>query len=263
MVSQAPAPQTTAPVSQTETTTDTATTALETGLAVLDMPTAPKPATAAPVTPVTPATPVVQAQPSQPVTQPVATPQPAAQTPLSDVTPQNDDPDSAAPVISRRPPTDVPDRPTAPPPPPAKPKATAETKPKPKAPAQSARQGSNAPVNANKGTATGSDQGRAAKAATSQSKNSQAGNAAMNNYNGKVYRKIARARRGTANAPGKALVALRIAPSGQLVSASIARSSGSAQFDQIAVAQVRRAAPFPAVPTGKQLNLTLTITPRN
>jgi protein TonB len=52
-----------------------------------------------------------------------------------------------------------------------------------------------------------------------------------------------------------------IAPSGQLLSQSIAESSGIAELDRAAIASVRRAAPFPAIPPEVSLNPLTVIIP--
>lgn len=86
-----------------------------------------------------------------------------------------------------------------------------------------------------------------------------AGNANLSNYNGKVFRKIQRAKRGTANIKGAVLVSLTISGNGRLTGVRVARSSGSAKLDNFGVAQVRRAAPFPPPPTGKAETFSISI----
>lgn len=49
---------------------------------------------------------------------------------------------------------------------------------------------------------------------------------------------------------GTAVVSFRVTTAGGLASVSVARSSGSAALDQLAIAAVRGAAPFPAPPAG-------------
>ena len=71
-------------------------------------------------------------------------------------------------------------------------------------------------------------------------------------------RRIQRAKR-RANVRGEAIVAFRIGPGGGLAGVSLARSSGSARLDEIAVAQVRRAAPFPPPPSGARTSFTVRI----
>lgn len=105
-----------------------------------------------------------------------------------------------------------------------------------------------------KGVADGEVGGtRADKAG--KGKGSAAGNAAVTNYPGKVRGKISRAvgrisRRDRAGAERDVTVAFTVTASGALGGLSIARSSGSASLDQAALAAVRRAAPFPAIPEG-------------
>ena len=85
----------------------------------------------------------------------------------------------------------------------------------------------------------------------------------MSNYRGQVFRKIARAKRGRVNIRGATIVTLTIAPSGQLAGIGVARSSGSGKLDEIAVSQVRRAAPFPAPPNGQSQRYTVKISGAN
>ncbi|MDE4133133.1 TonB family protein [Phaeobacter sp. QD34_3] len=84
------------------------------------------------------------------------------------------------------------------------------------------------------------------------------GNAAASNYPGLVLRRIERAKR-RATVRGVATVSFRIAPNGGLAAVGLARSSGSGKLDQIAVAQVRRAAPFPPPPPGARTSFTVRI----
>ncbi|MBB94051.1 MAG: hypothetical protein CML68_05525 [Rhodobacteraceae bacterium] len=215
---------------------------------------------ATPPEPLTPEAPQPEtpqaAEPVQP-TEPATT---AALTPVDPTTPDNPDPDSSAPLISRKPPN-RPDSIRPPEPEPA-PAPRQQAQPAPKAPAKpsapAAPQG-NANQNTRKGTETGSASATAARQASSNAKSSQAGNAALSNYRGNVFRRIARAKRGRVNIKGATLVSLTISPSGQLAGVSVARSSGSGKLDQIAVAQVRRAAPFPATPDGRSQSYTVKI----
>ena len=68
-----------------------------------------------------------------------------------------------------------------------------------------------------------------------------------------------RAKRQRVNIRGAALVRFSIAANGALRAASIVKSSGSAKLDSIALAQVRRAAPFPAPPAGARTTYTVRI----
>lgn len=100
------------------------------------------------------------------------------------------------------------------------------------------------------GEATGT---RADTAGKGQS--SAAGNAAVTNYPGKVRARLSRAvsrisRRDRAAADRDVTVAFTVNASGGLSGASIVRGSGSPSLDSAALAAVRRAAPFPAIPEG-------------
>ncbi|WP_121063720.1 TonB family protein [Chachezhania antarctica] len=152
-------------------------------------------------------------------------------------------------------PTDKPTlRPQARPEP--KPEQVAQPKaaPKPKA----APQG-NSTKNASKGSSSDRKTDTGAQGATAQAKAGSTGNAAAANYPGQVMRKIMRAKRGRLNARGAARVSFRIASNGALQSVSLSRSSGSSQLDQVAVQQIRRAAPFPPPPAGAQRTFSVQI----
>lgn len=118
----------------------------------------------------------------------------------------------------------------------------------------SAGSGGTSKADGRKGVADGEAGGtRADKAG--KGKGSAAGNAAVTNYPGKVRGKISRAvgrisRRDRAGAERDVTVTFTVTASGALGGLSIARSSGSASLDQAALAAVRRAAPFPAIPEG-------------
>lgn len=84
------------------------------------------------------------------------------------------------------------------------------------------------------------------------------GNAAADNYAGLVMRRLQRAKR-RASVKGVAMVRFSITPGGGLAGVSIARSSGSGKLDEIALAQVRRAGPFPAPPAGARTTFTVRI----
>jgi protein TonB len=81
----------------------------------------------------------------------------------------------------------------------------------------------------------------------------EAGNAAVDNYKGKVRRKLSRARRYPAEARrqglrGVAHVRFTVSSDGGLVSVSLTKSAGSPILDEAALDAVRRAAPFPPIP---------------
>ena len=111
----------------------------------------------------------------------------------------------------------------------------------------------NAAVAAAKGTNTGSQQARSATEAATTARASQPGNAAESNYKGQVFRQITRARRGSVDVKGSVILSLTVAGNGRLDAVNVYQSSGSAKLDRMAVAQVKRAAPFPPPPAGRGL----------
>ncbi len=125
--------------------------------------------------------------------------------------------------------------------------------------AQQATKAGNGERTRKKGNTTGeTNKGEAAAEKTARTTSAQ-GNADASNYAGKVKRKILRARRKSVNIRGVVLVTFRIADSGALVSANIARSSGSKRLDRIALSQVRAAAPFPIPPAGARREYTIEV----
>ena len=88
---------------------------------------------------------------------------------------------------------------------------------------------------------------------------SNAGTATASTYPGLVMRRIAGAGRPEGRARGAAVVAFSISPGGGLSAISIARSSGTAAFDQAALAVVRNAAPFPRPPAGARRSFSIRI----
>ena len=68
-------------------------------------------------------------------------------------------------------------------------------------------------------------------------------------YAGSVWSRLAR-HKPRAGQRGSASVAFTIGDMGALRAVRIARSSGNARIDQLALATVRNAAPFPAPPSG-------------
>ncbi|WP_282022024.1 energy transducer TonB [Ruegeria faecimaris] len=131
--------------------------------------------------------------------------------------------------------------------------------PKKQASNQTATAHGNAKQSGKKGDATGKTTKGAAKVVTSTSALTASGNADASNYAGQIKRKIIRARRKSANIRGAALVAFRIAENGTLQAVGIVRSSGSKRLDQIALAQVKAAAPFPPPPAGVRRDYTFEI----
>ncbi|MDR7123834.1 TonB family protein [Pseudotabrizicola sp. 4114] len=113
----------------------------------------------------------------------------------------------------------------------------------------------NADRNARKGAQTGQENAAAAAAAAGAARaqgNQQAGNAARSSYPGLVLRKIERTRKPAHAARGTVVVAFRVAPSGALASARVARSTGDPSLERVALDHIRRAAPFPPPPAGAE-----------
>ncbi|MGH1350838.1 MAG: cell envelope integrity protein TolA [Methyloligellaceae bacterium] len=81
------------------------------------------------------------------------------------------------------------------------------------------------------------------------------GNAARSNFLGQVNSRLARFKQYPADARrrgtrGKVVVRFSISASGALRSVSVVRSSGTAILDRAALSTVRRASPFPRLPSG-------------
>lgn len=110
------------------------------------------------------------------------------------------------------------------------------------------------PAGAAQGNATRSQQGQEGQSAS-------VGRAAAQ-YPQLVNRHLSRLRRPNARFDGAAIVSFTIAVTGGLAKASIARSSGNAQFDRLALAHIQRAAPFPRPPAGAQRQFNVTIRSR-
>lgn len=104
-------------------------------------------------------------------------------------------------------------------------------------------------ADARRGSSQGSAQGRAANETAGNQRNSAAGNAAVSNYPGQVRRKLTRAVRYRGRDRGEVLVSFTVSQSGGVTSARISRGSGSANLDQAALDAIRRAAPFPPIPS--------------
>jgi len=119
---------------------------------------------------------------------------------------------------------------------------------------RSAGQNGSGNTSTRKGSADGKT-GKSAGASKGKSKANTAGNAAVSNYPGKVRARVSRAanripRSLRSRAKGDVVIAFTVTANGGLGGVSVARSSGNAALDSAAVAAVRRAAPFPAIPDG-------------
>ena len=104
-----------------------------------------------------------------------------------------------------------------------------------------------------RGVVDGDVQGKTASAAN-KGASSNAGNAAVSNYPGKVAAKLRRAvrsisRAARSKARSDVHVTFVVNAGGGVGGVSVVRSSGSPELDQAAIAMVRRAAPFPPIPS--------------
>ncbi|MQB42240.1 TonB family protein [Rhizobium sp. ICMP 5592] len=103
-----------------------------------------------------------------------------------------------------------------------------------------------------RGSSEGTETAQSDKNSQSDARRTGSGNAAIANYRGKVE---ARLKRYMARLSSKhqqqgltLVVSLVIGSGGELRSLSLVRSSGDPELDQAAMEQIRRAAPFPALP---------------
>ena len=227
------------------------------------------PEQAQPVSPpdVAAVTPAAPAAPAALVPAPLAVPpSESAQVAPPPETLQAQDPDSDAPVLSRRPMRKNPET--------AAKIAQARAKQeqaererrqaeqqaaKKKATQQAAARG-NAQRNATKGSSSG--QSASAKSTSTgkrQAAASAQGNAAASNYPGQVMRRISRAGKPRVRTTGTATISFAIASNGGLASVSVARGSGSAALDRAAVSVIRKAAPFPRPPAGARRQYSIKI----
>jgi periplasmic protein TonB len=78
-------------------------------------------------------------------------------------------------------------------------------------------------------------------------------------YPERVNRHLGRLPRPSGGVRGEAVIGFSIAPGGGIGAIRVVRSSGDADFDQIAVSHVQRAAPFPPPPQGAQTQFAVTI----
>lgn len=211
------------------------------------------PKAAAPTPPVTP--PAVP--PEQPEVQQAAKPQdPVEQEPIEQEPVEQKE--LAKTPVEQAPPVEQSLKPK---PRPVRPPEVAKAEPvrtPPEPPAPSAQPRGNNNANATRGVAEGAAKQPGGQSRQAGGKARQQGNAATSNYPGLILRRIERAKR-RANVRGEAVVSFRIAPSGALAQVAIARSSGSGRLDDIALVQVRRAAPFPPPPAGARTSFTVRI----
>nr|WP_314085793.1 TonB family protein [uncultured Shinella sp.] len=117
-------------------------------------------------------------------------------------------------------------------------------------PVRKAGEKGKAKQNATRGEVDGSaDVKSAAVGGQKKGNSSSAGNAAVNNYPGKVRNKINRAKKRVSGGErGSVVVSFTVSSGGQASGIRVARSSGSAALDRAALDSVQRAAPFAKIP---------------
>ncbi|KAJ31735.1 energy transducer TonB [Sulfitobacter pontiacus] len=227
------------------------------------------PEQAEPVTPpeVAAVTPAAPAAPAALVPAPLAVPpSESAQVAPPPETLQAQDPDSDAPVLSRRPMRKNPE--TAAKIAEARAKQEQAERERRQAEQQAAKkkatQQATARGNAQRNATKGSSSGQSASAKSTSTGKRQAaasaqGNAAASNYPGQVMRRISRAGKPRVRTTGTATISFAIASNGGLASVSVARGSGSAALDRAAVSVIRKAAPFPRPPAGARRQYSIKI----
>lgn len=109
-------------------------------------------------------------------------------------------------------------------------------------------------VDSRRGIEDGSEHGKATQRGQGLARLNAPGNAAVSNYPGQVVRRLRRALRYPAEAKrerleGEVHVSFTVSRDGGVGSIRVVRSSGSRLLDEAAVNTVRRAAPFPDIPT--------------
>nr|WP_253261336.1 MULTISPECIES: TonB family protein [unclassified Roseobacter] len=82
---------------------------------------------------------------------------------------------------------------------------------------------------------------------------------AIARYPQQVLRRLSRIRPPNSEVEAAAVVAFTLTSNGGLAQLFVARSSGSAEFDRLALAYVQRAVPFPAPPIGAQRRFNVTV----
>ncbi len=170
-------------------------------------------------------------------------------------------PDAATPRPQPRP-----DPNAAPPPARPSPEPAPQRRQQTAEPTQTTRQPppqGNAAANSRAGQASGQAQGNARQSAQGGTGQSASDGRAAARYPQLVNRHLSRLRRPNARFGGAAVIAFTISGNGGLSSVSVARSSGNAEFDRIAIAHVRRAAPFPAPPAGAQRSYNVRVEGRS
>lgn len=196
--------------------------------------------------------PEVETAPDQQVQAPVEFEPPPAVTDLVAL-PELKQPEDLAPPA----PDQMMATPEPPPPPPPEPEPEVqpepEPEPKPQAkPAEKAQKASQGQAEQRAAGAGGGAQAGAGNKSVSTGASKQQEASLLQVWGAKVRARIERAKRYPTGRPQdlKVGVALRVSTGGQLMGASVYRSSGNPAFDQAAVQAVQRAGRFPKAPKG-------------
>ena len=112
------------------------------------------------------------------------------------------------------------------------------------------------------GDTQGAAQGNATRTQQGQDGQSTSDGRAAAQYPQLVNRHLSRLRRPNTRFNGATVVSFTISGNGGLAAFSVARSSGNAAFDRLALAHIQRAAPFPRPPAGAQRQFNVTIRAR-
>lgn len=197
--------------------------------------------------------PASQQQPPQEILAAKApAPEKAAQPPAAEPPPKASRQEATA---APEPPPPSPQPPVTDTPPPAVPIPIARpAPPRPVRTAQNAPAPRGGKANAQRGIAGGSISGHAASTQSGRSKTGS-GNAAVSNYPGEVTRQLHRSlrypqRAAERNLRGETQVQFTVEASGKVGEVRVLTTSGSDILDQAAIETVRRAAPFPPIPSG-------------
>ena len=122
----------------------------------------------------------------------------------------------------------------------------------PSEPQTAPSQAGNARDNAKAGETSGQQTGQSNRNRQGTSGESVDTGRASLEYQQAVNRHLSRRRPPSTRFKGSAVVAFTIAGNGAIAAISIRRSSGNSEFDQLALAHIRRSAPFPKPPPGAQ-----------
>lgn len=135
----------------------------------------------------------------------------------------------------------------------AKPKPRPERKPEPEPkPVEKAEKPKDPPKQKPKPAPSQTVDGAQGQKATAAATSAGAGSKAAKSYGSDVMKKIRRTKKRRAPDRGVAVVQFSVTANGSLGAVSLAKSSGSAGLDDVALDHIRRSAPFPAPPPGAQ-----------